>query len=442
MKPALLSLAWKSLGNRAVSVTLTVATIALSVALFLGVERVRYSVRDSFNSTISETDLIVGARSGAINLLLYSVFHLGDPTANISWDSYELIDTAPDVSWTVPISLGDSHRGYRVVGTTPGFFQHYKYGRARDLEMREGRFFGEGREAVVGAEVARQLGYTLGDEILLSHGIGEVSFAEHSDHDFRIVGILAPTGTPVDRSVLVSLQGIEAIHAGWNTGAAPRARAGEPSEAHNHEDGHDHEDGNDHDDEHGHEGDHDLTPDSVTAVLVGLDSPVRVLSLQRQINTYEGEALSAVLPGVALSQLWRVVGVAERAFFAVSVLVIIVGLCGILTALSAGLNERRREMAVLRAVGARASDVFFLLILEAMTIAFLGALVGIVIATGGFAALSPLLAGRYGFDLPITPGWTELAVLGGLTVTGALFGLWPAWRALRNALVDGLSIRI
>jgi len=429
MKPALLSLAWKSLANRAVSVTLTVATIALSVALFLGVERVRDSVRDSFNSTISETDLIVGARSGAINLLLYSVFHLGDPTANISWDSYELIDTAPDVSWTVPISLGDSHRGYRVVGTTPGYFEHYKYGRARDLEMREGQFFGEGREAVVGAEVARQLGYALGDEILLSHGIGEVSFAEHSDHHFRIVGILAPTGTPVDRSVLVSLQGIEAIHAGWNTGA-PRA------ETHDHDDGHDHEDG-DHED-----GDHDLTPDSVTAVLVGLHSPIRVLSLQRQINTYEGEALSAVLPGVALSQLWRVVGVAERAFFAVSVLVIVVGLCGILTALSAGLNERRREMAVLRAVGARASDVFFLLILEAMTIAFLGALVGIVVATGGFAALSPVLSGRYGFDLPIAPGWTELAVLGGLTVTGALFGLWPAWRALRNALVDGLSIRI
>lgn len=419
MKPALLSLAWKSLANRAVSVTLTVATIALSVALFLGVERVRDSVRDSFNSTISETDLIVGARSGAINLLLYSVFHLGDPTANISWDSYELIDTAPDVSWTVPISLGDSHRGYRVVGTTPGFFEHYKYGRARDLEMREGRAFGDGREAVVGAEVARQLGYGLGNEILLSHGIGEVSFAEHSDHDFRIVGILAPTGTPVDRSVLVSLESIEAIHAGWNTGAAPRA------ESHGHEDG-----------------EHELTPDSVTAVLVGLDSPIRVLSLQRQINTYEGEALSAVLPGVALSQLWRVVGVAERAFFAVSVLVIVVGLCGILTALSAGLNERRREMAVLRAVGARASDVFFLLILEAMTIAFLGALVGIVVATGGFAALSPVLSGRYGFDLPIAPGWTELAVLGGLTVTGALFGLWPAWRALRNALVDGLSIRI
>lgn len=419
MKPALLSLAWKSLANRAVSVTLTVATIALSVALFLGVERVRDSVRDSFNSTISETDLIVGARSGAINLLLYSVFHLGDPTANISWDSYELIDTAPDVSWTVPISLGDSHRGYRVVGTTPGFFEHYKYGRARDLEMREGRAFGDGREAVVGAEVARQLGYGLGNEILLSHGIGEVSFAEHSDHDFRIVGILAPTGTPVDRSVLVSLESIEAIHAGWNTGAAPRA------ESHGHEDG-----------------EHELMPDSVTAVLVGLDSPIRVLSLQRQINTYEGEALSAVLPGVALSQLWRVVGVAERAFFAVSVLVIVVGLCGILTALSAGLNERRREMAVLRAVGARASDVFFLLILEAMTIAFLGALVGIVVATGGFAALSPVLSGRYGFDLPIAPGWTELAVLGGLTVTGALFGLWPAWRALRNALVDGLSIRI
>jgi len=417
MTPALLSLAWKSLGNRAVSVTLTVATIALSVMLFLSVERVRAGVSDGFNSTISETDLIVGARSGAINLLLYSVFHLGDPTANISWDSYELIDTAPNVSWTVPISLGDSHRGFRVVGTTTGFFDHYKYGRSRALDMRDGRPFTGLHQAVIGAEVARQLDYDLGDEILLAHGIGRVSFSEHSDHDFEIVGVLAPTGTPIDRSVLVSLESIEAIHVGWEAGAAPRrgADAGLPD---------------------------DLTPDSVTAVLVGLDSPIRVLALQRQINTYEGEALSAVLPGVALSQLWRVVGVAERAFVAVSILVIVVGLCGILTALSAGLNERRREMAVLRAVGARSGDVFFLLIIEAMTIALLGAMVGVLIATGGFAILSPLIAARYGFDLPVMPGWTDLAVVAILTPTGAAFGAWPAWRALRNALVDGLSIRI
>jgi putative ABC transport system permease protein len=419
MSLPLLTLAWKSLANRGVSVGLTVLSIVLSVVLFLGVEKIRTGVRDSFNSTISDTDLIVGARGGALNLLLYSVFRLGDPTANMGWDSYELIASAPDVEWAVPISLGDSHRGYRVVGTTTDYFRHYRYGRSQPLGFAEGRAFDGVYEVVLGAETARQLDYGLGDEILLSHGVGEVSFAEHSGHEFEVVGILAPTGTPVDRSVHVSLQSIERIHVGWDTGAPPSAR-----EAHDDTD------------------DHALTPDSVTAVFVGVSSPIRVLSLQRQINTYGGEALSAVMPGVALSQLWEVIGAAEIAFKAISLLVVIVGLSGILTALSAGLNERRREMAVLRATGARPRDVFALLTLEAASIAAAGALIGIALTQVGFALLTGHVRARYGMDLGGAVGLTELYVLLVVTLAGAALGAWPAWRAQRNALADGLSIRL
>jgi len=272
---------------------------------------------------------------------------------------------------------------------------------------------------VLGAETARQLDYGLGDEILLAHGVGEVSFAEHSGHEFEIVGILAPTGTPVDRSVHVSLQGLEMVHVGWDTGAPPSAREA-----------------------HADTEDHALTPDSVTAVLVGVSSPIRVLSLQRQINTYGGEALSAVMPGVALSQLWEVIGAAEIAFKAISVLVVIVGMTGILTALSAGLNERRREMAVLRATGARPRDVFALLILEAASIAAAGALIGILVTQAGFALLTSQVRARYGLDLGGLIGFTELYVLLVVTLAGAALGAWPAWRAQRNALADGLSIRL
>ena len=421
MRLPLLTLALKSLANRGVSVVLTVLSIVLSVSLFLGVENIRTSVRDSFNSTISDTDLIVGARGGAINLLLYSVFRLGDPTANIGWGSYRLIDTAPGVAWTVPISLGDSHRGYRVVGTTTAYFDHYRYGRSRPLAMAEGREFQRVHETVLGAEVARRLDYGLGGHILLSHGIGDVSFAEHSGHDFEIVGILEPTGTPVDRSVHVSLESIEAIHVGWESGAPPPASAQDRADADAAA----------------------LVPDSITAVLVGADSPIRVLGLQRQINTYRGEALSAVMPGVALSQLWQVIGAGETAFKAISLLVVVVGMTGILTSLSSGLNERRREMAVLRATGARPADIFALLVLEAASIAAAGALIGIAVTWAVLALVVRGVAARYGLDLGGTgPGLTELYVFIAVTLAGAALGAWPAWRAQRNALADGLSIRL
>ena len=208
----LLPLAARSLWNRRVAAALTVFAIGVSVALLLGVQKLRVEARESFASTISGTDLVVGARSGAVNLLLYSVFRIGDPTANLSWQSYQLVARHPDVAWTIPISLGDSHRGFRVMGTTGAYFEHYRYGNRRPLAFAAGAPFAALQEAVVGAEVARALGYTLGQEITIAHGIGEVSFAEHDDHPFRIVGILERSGTPVDRTVHVSLEAITAIH--------------------------------------------------------------------------------------------------------------------------------------------------------------------------------------------------------------------------------------
>lgn len=418
MRFPLLLLAVKSLANRKVSIALTMLSIILSVTLFLGVEKIRDGVRESFNSTISGTDLIVGARGGSVNLLLYSVFRLGDPTANIEWDTYELISTAPNVDWAVPISLGDSHRGYRVVGTTAAYFDHYAYGREQNLSFAEGQSFDGIYDVVIGAEIARQLEYEIGTELTLSHGIGEVSFAEHTGHNFQVVGVLSPTGTPVDRSLHVSLEAIELIHVGWQSGMAPSAEelAANPPD--------------------------DLTPESVTAVFVGVSSPIQILSLQRQINTYRGEALTAIMPGVALSQLWQVIGVAERAFAAISILVILVGLTGILTALSSSINERRREMAVLRAAGARPSDIFGLLLLEAAVVALVAAAIGIVIANLAFVAIGAMISARYGISLPPGFGIEEVYILVLMPLAGALMGVWPAIRALRNALSDGLSIRL
>ena len=414
----ILNLALRSIGNRRATAILTVLTVAISVMLFLGVEKVRHGARESFENTISGVDLIVGARSSPVNLLLYSVFHIGDATNNITWESYEAVASAPAVDWTVPISLGDSHRGYRVIGSTPGLFEHYEYGGGRHLEFATGEPFEDLFDAVIGAAVARELGYQTGDEIVVAHGMGAVGFIEHDNNPFTVVGVLEATGTPLDQSVMVTLEAIEAIHLGGATGRGATVPADQLREM-------------------------DLSPDQLTAFYVGLNSPVAAVGLQRQINTYPEEPLQAVIPGVALSQLWSIVGVAERTLAAVAAFVVLTGLVSILTAILTSLNERRREMAILRALGARPHHVFLLLVAEAALIALAGAVLGTIATYGALNALAPLLEARFGLVLPgLTPGLYDLGIIGAVTGAAAVLGFFPAWRAYRNSLADGMTIRL
>ena len=417
---AILRLAWKSLLNRRLTAGLTLLSMALSVTLLVGVERLRQEARSSFASTLSGTDLIVGARSGSAQLLLYSVFRLGDATSNLSWKSYQAIAAHPKVAWTVPLSLGDSHRGYRVLGTDLGYFEHYRFAGGRGLAFAAGAPFADLYDAVLGAEVAKALGYRLGDAIVLSHGAGPVSFAEHADKPFRVSGILKRTGTPVDRSVHVSLEAIEAIHVDW--------RAGAPIPGHS------------------ISADHarrmDLSPKAITAALVGLHSRVAIFQVQRFVNTYPEEALTAILPGVALSELWELVGVAESALLIVSACVVLVGVLGMLTALLMSLGERRREMAILRSLGARPGHIFALIMGEAGCLTLLGLASGLALLYALLLAARPLVQAHYGLDLTLDPpSLSELSLLGAIGLAGFAVGAIPAYRAYRFSLVDGLSIR-
>jgi putative ABC transport system permease protein len=417
-----LTLARKSLWNRRVTAVLTISAIAVSVALLLGVQKLRTAARESFANTVSGVDLIVGARSGPLNLLLYSIFRIGDATANVSWKTYQKIATHPDVAWTIPISLGDSHRGFRVMGTDHNYFEHYRFGSGHELRFSSGGPFHDLYDAVLGSDVAHTLGYKLGDSVIVAHGVGNVSFAEHKDKPFRVVGILAPTGTPVDRTVHVSLEAITAIHIDWQSGmqAPPgyRVSAAETRLR-------------------------DLTPDTITAFLVGMRSRVMTFTMQRAINDYRQEPLLAILPGVALSQLWELVGIADTALMIVAACVVLAGLLGMLTAIATSLNERRREMAVLRSVGARPRHVFSLLVTEAGLLATLGVAGGIGLTYLLLLGGRPLLEKRFGIFVAVS-GLSEpdLAILGGIIGAALLMGLLPAFRAYRNALSDGLQVRV
>jgi putative ABC transport system permease protein len=418
---ALFSIAWRSAWNRRFTLALTVFSIALSTFLLLGVERIRTELRENFASSVSGTDLIVGARTGSTQLLLYSVFRIGAATNNISWKSVQALAAHPGVDWVVPLSLGDSHRGFAVLATSPEYFTRFRYGNRQPLALREGKPFSELFDAVVGAEVADKLAYHVGRKITLAHGSGELNTAEHADKPFTVVGVLARTGTPVDRTVHIGLEAMEAIHLEW-VGGAPMPGVKIPAEQVRK---------------------FDLTPKNVTAALVGLKNRSAVFGVQRWISTYNGEPLMAILPGVALDELWSVIGIGENALLLMSALVALVSLAGLVSVVMAGLNERRRELAVLRAVGAGLRHVLALLALEGAMVTVLGVALGVVMAVLGIALLAPWLQSQFGLTLSLSePTLNEWLLMASLLAAGWLASLLPGIRAYRLSLADGLSPRI
>ena len=419
----LIRLALASLANRRFTAWLTVFAIALSVCLLLAVERIRTETRSSFASTISGTDLIVGARSGSINLLLYSVFRLGNATNNIRWDSFETLARDRKVKWAIPISLGDSHRGYRVMGTSNAYFEHYQYGRGQALQLAQGQTLSDDPFAVVlGAEVAEALHYQLGQQLVLAHGVATISLSKHDDKPFTVVGILKRTGTPVDRTLHISLQGMQALHIDWQNGVPAQGKGRISAEQAR---------------------SMDLQPHAITAAMLGLNSKIATFSVQRQINEFRGEPLLAILPGVALQELWSLMGSAEKALFVVSLFVVLTGLIGMLTAILTSLNERRREMAILRSVGARPWHIASLLMVEAFALALAGVLLGLALLYLGIALAQGYVQANYGLFLPLAlPSRYEWTLLGAILAAALLMGALPAWRAYRQSLADGLSIRL
>ncbi len=469
----ILQLALQSLRNRALTTVLTLASIALSVTLLVGVEHVRAGVRESFSGTIRGTDLIVGARGGTLQLLLSSVFGMGQPAGSVQWDTYQRWAQHPAVSWTIPISLGDSHRGFRVIGTTEAFYEHFRFRRDGRVEFAAGAAPADEHDVAIGAEVAARLGYGVGDTIVIAHGLADIGASDHEAHPFVISGIIARNFTPIDRAVYVSLEGLEAMHEEPEAtgpaampGATPPAMPGatpppmpgasppvlampgaepppgafdavpRPQRAAPtpHEDHEGHVDGDEHDDH---------APELISAFFVGTKNRMESLNVQREINTDLGEPLTAVIPGVALAELWQGIGNAEVGLKVVAGFTVLIGLTGMLVALYSSLESRRREMAILRAVGAGPRTIISLLVLESGLLSVLGSALGVgLVYLSLFLAQGPVEQ-RFGLFVPIralgATEWTYVAVVIG---AGFLVGLVPALKAYRSSLVDGLAPRV
>lgn len=395
-------------------------------------------------------------RGNSVQILMATVFGVGGTGTGMTWDSFEWLADRPEVAWAVPIQMGDNHRGYPVIGTDASYFEHFWHSGGQPLSLAEGAFFaGDMADAaVVGAEVAARFGYAPGAVIVNAHGSGEVSFDLHDDAPFTISGVLAPTGTAVDRMVFVTLEGFDTIHAQEDAPLAdPLDSTVMPAEGHGEDDAHDdHEDHGDHEAHEDHEdhGDHEVTevghghePDRINAVYVGLIDRTNVLGLQRAVNERPSDALSAVLPAVALAELWGITGTAERAMRLMAWAVALAGMIGMVVMLSATLDTRRREFAILRSVGATPARIFGLIVTEAAVLTAAGLVLGLVLLTLATVVTDPILSARFGLRLGLDVlGARELATLFVIFCAGLLASLVPAVRVYRMTLADGLAVRL
>ncbi len=412
--------AWHSLQNRRYTAILTIISVAISTFVLLGVEHIRHEAKESFSKTVSGVDLIVGARTSQLNLLLYSVFHIGNPTNNISWQSYRELADDPKVAWTIPISLGDSHQGYRVMGTTDDFFMRFRFGKNTALSFSEGEAFSQLFDVVLGAEVAKKLNYRVGDPILLAHGLGRISFSMHDDKPFRVKGILRPTGTPADQTLYISLQGMEAIHLDWRDGVKIPGKKVSDSDIEA----------------------LDLTPKSITAFMIGLQSKMAIFSVQRHINQYPKEPLLAILPGITLTELWQMMNSMENTLRLISILVLFSSLLGLSTMLLSSIRERQREIAVMRAIGASPLFVFLIIQIEALMITLVGIIVAIVVLAIGILLIQSTLAENYGiFINHFSINNQTLGIVGIIILSTFILGLIPSLSAYRMSLHHGLVER-
>ncbi|MDP6163088.1 MAG: ABC transporter permease [Candidatus Thioglobus sp.] len=405
--------------SRIIPTSLVTISLMASMVLLLSIERIQQGAEEGFNQSISGVDAIIGPRSSSIELVLYTVFHLGRPTNNITTKTVNDVKLRGDISWLVPIALGDSHKGFRVVATEPNYFEHIKYANSQPLVFSKGVAFAELSEAVLGSDVAEKLSYTVGSKIQITHGSVESIGSKHDDFSFMVTGILNKTGTPIDQAIFLDLKGYELLHLGWKSGKKifnldDIDLSSLPDDA--------------------------LIPKTVTAAFIGLKSKLTLFNFSKNIREYPKEAISAVIPGIALSELWSIVGLVDKGFQLLSWIIIAISLIAMITLIIASLDNRKQEMTIYRANGASPKFLAMMVLCESIVIgltAIVGAIILVTIVTY-FATAQLNLA------LGISPSFKwismdEIKVFSLILLAGALSSLIPASMVFRKNLHQTLS---
>lgn len=413
---SLLHLAWIGVRRRALASALTALYVGLGAALALLVTAVQRSTERSFHDVAQGYDLLLVPPGGSgLTGVLSAMYFVDRPAGTLPWEAYEAARRDGRVRTAVPYALGDSYRGHRVVGTTAEHFQVLMDATKRPIgDGVAGRLFTpDAFEVVVGSLAAQDGALALGAEIRIAHGI-EQAVHEHAER-WKVVGVLRPTGTPQDRAVFVPIGAFYRIEGHEHTAEEHAAE------------------------EHEEPGGAHAGEGPLSAVGLRLTSPLQRLPTYMDWRR-DGHGAQAVMPFDEVRRLLDdVVGPIQAAFRWTSLLVLVVGALGILVSLYQSLHGRRREIAVLRALGARPRHVFVVILLEATLLCLLGGLLGLLLGHGALAVLAPRALAEYGVRFEAEPGLADLLLLALLAGLGALAGLLPAWRGLRTPVAENLS---
>ena len=437
----LLKIVAKNMQQRSLATTLTAISVALAVALTVAIVHIKRGMEQRFQQSTLGYEMVVGAKGSPLQLVLNTVFNLDISPGNIPWSLVEKLQADQRVKAAVPFSVGDNYHGFRIIGTTDAFGETFGY------KLTEGRWFtcsidalrdafkealdhsheriakekGEEpakpavhhhnpAEAVIGATVAKATGLRVGQTFIAAHGVDVSPNAEeHTDNPWTVTGILAPTGTAVDRGLYINLDSFYHIegHEVHDTG--------KPAEK-----------------------DNDPDPGQVSAVVLKLRSPIHALPLYREIN--DGEEAMAAFPAVEVRKLFAIVGNIDRILLAQAILIGIVAGVAIAVSIYNSMSERRREIAIMRALGARRGTIFAIVVWEAVAICAVGAIVGV--AGGHLIVVLANAALRQvsGFTVaPLALEAAELWVVAGSIALGAVAGIGPAWRAYRTEVAENLA---
>lgn len=438
----LLRLSWKNLTFKPLSMALSIILFALGVGLVSLLFLLEDQLEKNFEKNLAGIDLVVGAKGSPLQLILSSMYHVDAPTGNIQLGEVRpfLNPKHPLIKQAIPLSLGDNHKGYRIVGTTPDILDLY------GATVAQGRGWAHDLEVTVGAAVAQTLQLKVGDTFSSSHGFMEDEDLTHDHSDFKVVGILASSGTVLDQLLLTTPQSYWLVHE--HSDEAPADSAADTPEgnpAHHDHDNHAH-------DNHDHDHD-DALPDaaalkaallneaddrSITAVLLTFKGRnFQALNMQRGIN--ENTGMQAATPAIEINRLYALMNTGETALRILAVVIILVSALSIFISLFSSLRERQYELALMRVMGAGPGRLFGLILLEGLLLAAIGCALGLLFSHLGMQLLGNAMqdAYRYAFS-----GWVllpkELYLIPAALGLGFLAAVWPAVQASRTDISETL----
>lgn len=391
---------YRSLRQHALSTIITAGSIALACGLLMTVWMVKTQAQAAFVSTSTTFDAVLGARSSKLQLVLNAIFHLEASPGNLAWTDYETIKKHPAVKTAIPIAVGDNLRGYRIVGTIPELFSDVEYAEGKKYAVETGgKIFATGeREAVVGSFAAERLGLKVGDTFNPFHGL---AFDEKNQHAevFKVSGVLVPTNTPADKVVWIPIKGVQTM-----SGHDPRAAT------------------------------------DVSAVLIQLRAATAGFMLDMMINK-QGNRMTLAYPvGAIMTELFGKISWFDRVLALVAYLVALVAAGSVLASIYNSMSARQRDLAILRALGARRRTIFGAVVAEAASIGLLGALAGYVVYFALLAGIASVIRVQTGVVLEITAIhpvlWIcPLAMIGLCALGGAV----PALKAYQTPVAETLA---